>query len=166
MQSLDDTAAEVEHHAVVLGHQGRVLRLVPGREQLIQRLGCGRRAVVAQVGRLERGAAERRVEEVDVEGHEHRPLPHPLAYELASEYEIPTTFAEGIAAHFTRPGQAGDGMVHTVVWRVGSRDALEFWADRLSAEGHEVEVDSETGGVYITLDNPSAVRKAPRPASY
>jgi len=25
---------------------------------------------------------------------------------------------------------------------------------------------SETGGVYITLDNPSAVRKAPRPASY
>ncbi len=30
----------------------------------------------------------------------------PLAYELASEYEIPCTFAEGIAAHFTRPGQA------------------------------------------------------------
>ena len=30
----------------------------------------------------------------------------PLAYELSAEYEIPTTFAEGIAAHFTRPGQA------------------------------------------------------------
>ncbi|HKB79995.1 MAG TPA: hypothetical protein VKH35_09790, partial [Thermoanaerobaculia bacterium] len=30
----------------------------------------------------------------------------PLAYELASEYEIPCTFAEGIAAPFTRPGQA------------------------------------------------------------
>src|SRR5947208_8284045 len=28
----------------------------------------------------------------------------PLAYELAAEYEIPCTFAEGIAAHFTRPG--------------------------------------------------------------
>ena len=38
-----------------------------------------------------------------------------------------------------RPGQAGDGMVHTVVWRVGSAEALEFWANRLSAEGHEVE---------------------------
>ncbi len=38
-----------------------------------------------------------------------------------------------------RPGQAGDGMVHTVVWRVGSADALEFWADRLGAEGHIVE---------------------------
>ena len=42
-----------------------------------------------------------------------------------------------------RPGQAGDGMVHTVVWRVGSADALEFWAERLSAEGHEVEADGE-----------------------
>jgi glyoxalase family protein len=41
------------------------------------------------------------------------------------------------------PGQAGNGMVHTVVWRVGSADALEFWADRLSAEGHEVEADGE-----------------------
>src|SRR5439155_1424921 len=30
----------------------------------------------------------------------------PLAYEIASEYEVPCTFAEGIAAHFTRPGQA------------------------------------------------------------
>lgn len=30
----------------------------------------------------------------------------PLTYELASEYEIPCTFAEGIAAHYTRPGQA------------------------------------------------------------
>ncbi len=30
----------------------------------------------------------------------------PLAYELAAEYEIPCTFAEGIAAHYTRPGQA------------------------------------------------------------
>jgi glyoxalase family protein len=43
-----------------------------------------------------------------------------------------------------RPGQAGDGMVHTVVWRVGSPDALEFWADRLSAAGHEVEPDGES----------------------
>src|SRR6266480_3207694 len=42
------------------------------------------------------------------------------------------------------PGQAGDGMVHTVVWRVGSAAALEFWANRLSAEGHEVEPDGES----------------------
>ena len=43
-----------------------------------------------------------------------------------------------------RLGQAGDGMIHTVVWRVGSTDALEFWAGRLSAEGHEVEADGES----------------------
>ncbi len=29
------------------------------------------------------------------------------------------------------PGRAGAGMVHTVVWRVGSPEALDFWAARL-----------------------------------
>jgi len=38
-----------------------------------------------------------------------------------------------------RPGRAGAGMVHRVVWRVGSEDALSFWADRLANEGVEVE---------------------------
>jgi glyoxalase family protein len=52
-----------------------------------------------------------------------------------------------------RPGQAGDGMVHTVVWRVGSPDALEFWAGRLSAEGHEVEPDGET----LRFSNPEGL---------
>src|SRR3954449_6672865 len=31
-------------------------------------------------------------------------------------------------------GRAGDGMVHTVVWRVASPEALDFWADRLGVE--------------------------------
>ena len=31
-------------------------------------------------------------------------------------------------------GRAGSGMVHTVVWRVGSSEALDFWADRLGVE--------------------------------
>jgi glyoxalase family protein len=43
-----------------------------------------------------------------------------------------------------RAGEAGAGMVHTVAWRVGSAAALEFWADRLSAEGHEVEADGDS----------------------
>lgn len=30
-----------------------------------------------------------------------------------------------------KPGRPGDGMVHTIVWRVGSRDALDFWAARV-----------------------------------
>ncbi len=30
-----------------------------------------------------------------------------------------------------REGRAGAGMIHTVVWRVGSEEALEFWRDRV-----------------------------------
>jgi glyoxalase family protein len=33
------------------------------------------------------------------------------------------------------PGRAGAGMVHTVAWRLGSEDALDFWTERLAAEG-------------------------------
>jgi glyoxalase family protein len=32
------------------------------------------------------------------------------------------------------PGRAGAGMVHTVAWRVGSAEALDFWADRVGVE--------------------------------
>lgn len=35
------------------------------------------------------------------------------------------------------PGRAGAGMVHTIVWRVGSEAAVDFWALRLGAEGIE-----------------------------
>jgi glyoxalase family protein len=37
------------------------------------------------------------------------------------------------------PGTAGAGMVHRVIWRVGSPDALEFWAGRLGSEGIATE---------------------------
>jgi glyoxalase family protein len=46
-------------------------------------------------------------------------------------------------------GRAGAGMVHRVVWRVGSQDAIEFWARRLGEEG--VETRSE-GGSFIFAD--------------
>jgi glyoxalase family protein len=36
------------------------------------------------------------------------------------------------------PGRAGAGMVHTIVWRVGSDDALDFWAGRLDGEVSDV----------------------------
>src|SRR5680860_1587754 len=35
------------------------------------------------------------------------------------------------------PGRAGAGMVHTIVWRVASEEALDFWTGRLAAEGVE-----------------------------
>ncbi|GAC1316374.1 MAG: ring-cleaving dioxygenase [Thermoleophilaceae bacterium] len=34
-------------------------------------------------------------------------------------------------------GRAGAGMVHRIVWRVGSADALDFWSERLRREGVE-----------------------------
>ena len=37
------------------------------------------------------------------------------------------------------PGRAGEGMVHTIGWRVASADALEFWAERLRGAGVGVE---------------------------
>ena len=36
-------------------------------------------------------------------------------------------------------GHAGDGMVHTVQWRVASDEALAFWAARLAADGVAAE---------------------------
>jgi glyoxalase family protein len=36
-------------------------------------------------------------------------------------------------------GRAGDGMVHTVGWRVASDAALDFWAERLGGRGVAVE---------------------------
>jgi len=33
-----------------------------------------------------------------------------------------------------RRGKAGAGMVHRVVWRVASEDAIAFWEERLAAE--------------------------------
>src|SRR3712207_3648319 len=41
------------------------------------------------------------------------------------------------------PGRAGAGMVHTIVWRVGSAEAVPFWAQRLAAEGVPVQRDGD-----------------------
>src|SRR5437763_5903809 len=34
-------------------------------------------------------------------------------------------------------GRAGAGMIHRIVWRVGSQDGLEFWERRLSDHGYD-----------------------------
>lgn len=39
------------------------------------------------------------------------------------------------------PGTAGDGMVHTIVWRAAGPDALAFWAQRLADDGTAVTWD-------------------------
>jgi glyoxalase family protein len=42
-----------------------------------------------------------------------------------------------------RRGRAGAGMIHTITWRVGSEDALDFWEERL--RGHGVDSDRRNG---------------------
>jgi glyoxalase family protein len=75
-------------------------------------------------------------------------------------------------------GLAGAGMVHTVVWRVGSDEALDFWAERLGEEEIEVEgmpgrlrfVDPEGLGlelaVVATQDEPLVARHPEIPAEH
>jgi glyoxalase family protein len=41
------------------------------------------------------------------------------------------------------PGRAGAGMVHRIVWRVGSPGAIDFWESRLGAEGVETSREGE-----------------------
>src|SRR5919106_1796356 len=36
-------------------------------------------------------------------------------------------------------GRAGAGMVHLIVWRLGSEEAVDFWESRLGKEGVETE---------------------------
>jgi len=38
-----------------------------------------------------------------------------------------------------RPGRAGAGMVHRILWRVGHPDALDFWARRLGEHAERVD---------------------------
>jgi glyoxalase family protein len=46
-------------------------------------------------------------------------------------------------------GRTGPGMVHTIVWRVGSPAAIDFWEQRLTAEGVATE---RTGDVLRFAD--------------
>ena len=51
------------------------------------------------------------------------------------------------------PGRAGDGMVHTIQWRVGSEDAIAFWHHRLEGEG----VATERGEQFLRFADPEGL---------
>jgi glyoxalase family protein len=48
------------------------------------------------------------------------------------------------------PGRPGAGMIHRIVWRVGSPAALDFWAQRLDALEVPVTRDADTGAVRFS----------------
>src|SRR3984893_9181775 len=78
------------------------------------------------------------------------------------------------------PGRAGAGMIHRLVWRVASQQALDFWAERLAGEGVELENDaferelrfSDPEGLGLALsvvdseDEPLAARAEDIPSAY
>jgi glyoxalase family protein len=51
------------------------------------------------------------------------------------------------------PGRAGTGMVHRIVWRVASADALDFWAERLIANG----IESQREGSSLRFSDPEGL---------
>ncbi|HEX4484454.1 MAG TPA: VOC family protein [Solirubrobacteraceae bacterium] len=51
-------------------------------------------------------------------------------------------------------GRPGAGMVHRIVWRVGSPASLEFWAGRLEEHDVAVEIGSEGG---LRFDDPEGL---------
>jgi glyoxalase family protein len=52
-----------------------------------------------------------------------------------------------------RRGRHGDGMIHTVVWRVASEEALDFWEERLASEG----VAAERSPGRLRLEDPEGI---------
>ena len=52
-----------------------------------------------------------------------------------------------------RPGRAGAGMVHRVLWRVASEEALPFWEERLAREG----IPAERGPGFLRFADPEGL---------
>jgi glyoxalase family protein len=50
-------------------------------------------------------------------------------------------------------GRAGDGMIHTTVFRVGSEASLDYWAERLGAEG----VATHRDGRSLRFEDPEGL---------
>jgi glyoxalase family protein len=53
------------------------------------------------------------------------------------------------------PGRAGDGMIHRIVWRVASAEALDFWAERLGERG--VETSRAEGREALLFADPEGL---------
>ncbi len=76
------------------------------------------------------------------------------------------------------PGRAGDGMVHRIVWRVASPEAIDFWEHRLAGEGvdaanldgrlrfHDPEGLEHEFAVVETPDPPLTADHAQVPAEF
>ena len=62
-------------------------------------------------------------------------------------------------------GRAGAGMVHRIVWRVASSEALRFWQERLEGKGVEARLDGDSlvFADFEGLEHELAVVEVPDP---
>lgn len=51
------------------------------------------------------------------------------------------------------PGRAGAGMIHRIVWRVGSEGAIGFWEERLGGEG----IEARREGAALVFADPEGL---------
>lgn len=60
-------------------------------------------------------------------------------------------------------GRAGRGMIHRILWRVGSEESLRYWRDRLEAAGTAAAIgetdsgDETTGGESLRFEDPEGL---------
>jgi glyoxalase family protein len=54
-------------------------------------------------------------------------------------------------------GRAGAGMIHRVVWRVASRDAIDFWERRLADKGVDTRRAGEGDGENLIFSDPEGL---------
>jgi len=60
-----------------------------------------------------------------------------------------------------QPGRAGAGMIHTIVWRVGSDEALEFWRNRMGSVPFEDPEGLRHDLVVATVDDQPLIADHP-----
>ena len=73
----------------------------------------------------------------------------PTVYHLFYADELGSSGADVTFFEYPRAarGRPGDGMVHQIVWRLASAEAVDFWEERLRDEG--VEVARENGRLLL-----------------
>lgn len=78
---------------------------------------------------------------------------------LGPDQGRPGGFLNFIEAPAIERGRAGDGMIHSLHWTVGSSAALRFWAKRLSDAGIEVRAPEVDGhGSSLAFADPEGIQ--------
>jgi len=75
----------------------------------------------------------------------------------ADEYATPGTELTFFEYPGVPVGRAGDGMVHRIAWRVGSRAALAFWSERLERAGIAIASGADADDSRLEFADPEGL---------